>query len=162
MTLDLGAMSRRVLDVCQRDAALKAAVRTFRWGNAPLFDYAGSKPLLYVAPSRAPVTRRDIGAGSGRDRHVPQEVTSAIEVILATAAEPTATRAQAAIWDLARMVEAAIGANSQLRDADSANPMAVTTRISTYQRYGPNVGGTTEALTVLLIVSTYEWPGATS
>lgn len=160
--VDMAAVSRRVLGTLERDTALKAQVRQFRWGNAPIFDYAGSKPLVYVAPSIAPVVRSDAGSGTDASRHPPQLVKAAIEVIIVTEAKATPGKAQEQVWALAALVEEALGANAQLRDADMMDPMAAHLRISTYNRRGPQVGGPVEALTVLMIATLYDWPGSTS
>jgi len=157
--VDMAAVSRRVLGTLERDTSLKARVRQFRWGNAPIFDYAGSKPLVYVAPSIAPVVRSDAGSGTDPNRHPPQLVKAAVEVIIVTEAKASPGAAQAQVWELAELAEHALGKNSMLKDADMANPMAASLRISTYNRRGPQVGGPVEALTVLVMATLYDWPG---
>lgn len=160
--VDMAAVSRRVLETLERDTELKAIAKKFRWGNAPIFDYGAQKPLVYVAPSIAPAVRSDAGSGTDPDRHPPQLVKAAIEVILVTEAHATAARAQAQVWEMARLAEGALGRNSMLRDKNMANPMAAHMRLSTYSRRGPQVGGPVEALTVLAICTLYDWPGTSN
>jgi len=158
----MAPVTRRVLGTLDRDTALHARARQSRSLIAPIFDYAGSKPLVYVAPSIAPVVRSDAGSGTDPNRHPPQLVKAAVEVIIVTEAKASPGAAQAQVWELAELAEHALGKNSMLKDADMANPMAASLRISTYQRRGPQVGGPVEALTVLVMATLYDWPGSAS
>lgn len=155
--VDLVAVSRRVADTLDRSAPLKAMVSTVGWGKRPRYTYGGPFPEVRVAPSRAPVARRQaLGTGAGPDRLPPQLTQAGIEVAIATESESFAEEAEEAAWRIAALVESALAQNARLADADGGDHLVNSLELGTVAQVPDTVGKARVALTVMVTVQVIE------
>jgi len=155
-------VARRVLDVLERDEALKA-----RMGKGGVFRFGGlasptmtisTLPLIHVsaaAPSYMR-SRRPVGGSVGTGVAPREIITYVIHAVCVNRPQAgKASYAQSETQDLADLAILALKRNPWLRDADGEDPLAHTLEVDSQLRNMSDVGTEIEAVTVIVWVTTH-------